>query len=134
MKFYLTPSKSLLCLFAFLYLAMICAVQLSSLPWVGKLLIISILAFHYMLVIKKHALLRMSQSVRRICCKDDLWHIENKAGNCVYGKLNSFVYISQLLIILSVTCLRNKKTVFALIPFDSLPPLQFRRLSMKTRY
>lgn len=120
-------------LFSLLYLAMIVAVQLSNL-WGGyKLFIILLLIVHGVFTIKKYALGIIPTSPSRICCQDDIWYFANRAGACVYGKLDNCVYLSRWLIILSVVGGKNKKSIFVLITSDLLSPLQFRRLSMKAR-
>ena len=133
MQFYISPSKQLFCLFSVLYLSMICAVQYSSLYIGYKLFIILVLIYHGVLIIKTHALRITPQSPIRICCKNDIWHIADRAGHHVYGKLNKFVYINKVLIILSVVPAKHGKPMMLLITQDSLPPLQFRRLSMHAR-
>jgi hypothetical protein len=113
---------------------MLVAVQVCSIFWLGKLLLSLSLGYHGILVISKHAFLVTPQAPRRLCYRNMLWYLENKAGIVFYGKLDQQgLYLSQFLIILPIVCPKSRSSVIVLIPYDALPPLQFRRLSMKIR-
>lgn len=137
MIFYLSPSKQLLYGFCLLYGSMLSAIWLNNGYFLGKVIFSLILLHQWYHTINRHALRNIQSSIVRLYLRENYLFIEEQSGICYYGEFKECCYISKLLIIFMLpNKKRNKynKYIIVLITPDSLPTLQFRRLSMWSRY
>lgn len=131
MIFYLSSSKQLLGLFTVLYLIMLLALLVSNLLLIGKIVIASSLVIHWYYLITCHALRKQAAAIARIYLQNKVIYLEDNAGKCYRGLITDSCYLSRIIIILLVKIHKQKAIKLVLIPQDSLPILQFRRLSMQ---
>jgi len=122
------PSRAVAVYLAAAHLAAIVAVLYCQIPVPAAVLAIVLIGLSWWYNQQLHAALKHRQSVRYLTQRDERWRLTLNDGRTVEAALQGWSWLTPLLVVLGFKVAGERLSRVVLLPRDSLPPAQHRRL------
>jgi hypothetical protein len=121
-------SKITLILILFIYGGALLSLWISSLWILAKIMLMSFLVIHFVIVIRRNILLSSSDSIVSLRFDGHHWQLQKKSGNNSLTELLPSTIPTPYFLLLHFKDVLNRRFYFVPIFLDTLPPDSFRHL------